>query len=945
MESGKVEYLPDIITAEEVRDSIEDVGFTATIKSIHLPHTGNASLAAAGASKMSTDIFKVEGMTCSSCVNIIESVLKGTDGISDAVVNLTTEKARVSYDPQAIGVRSIVRAIEDVGFHAAPWSEFHDNNAGSRTSSIDKLYSELLLSLCFTGPLFLLKMAMMFIPPLMEIMMMPVYGGVSLTDVTFFTLATPCQFYVGKRFYLAAYNSLKHGAANMDVLVSLATSIAYSYSVLAMCIGLFNPDFKVNTFFDTSSMLISFILFGKYLETIAKGKASDAITKLMGLRASNAILLTIGKDGAVINEEEISAELVERGDVLKVVPGSTIPADAVVVYGSSYVDESMLTGEPMPVIKSLGDTVSGGTMNSNGMLHVKATRVGADTSLSQIIRLVEEAQTSKAPIQAFADRVSGVFVPTVISLGLLTFLVWLVLCSFDLAPQDLVDEESGGFLFSLLMGINVVIIACPCALGLATPTAVMVGTGVGAQNGVLIKGGLPLETAHKVTAIIFDKTGTLTEGKPQVVRTVILDRSRSTIDLYRLIGAAEQCSEHPLASALVSHAKVMCSTHEVDLVANTGTATSFPQVEHFQNVAGRGVACDVGGTHVVIGSRQFMLDNHLNVDDATRDQIRAIECEAQTVVCVAIDGCVSALVAIADKVKGEARAAIATLESMGIVTCMVTGDNRNTANVVARSIGIDNVFAETLPGGKSEKVRELQRLGHVVAMVGDGINDSPALAAADVGIAIGAGTDIALEAADMVLVRNDLRDVVTAIDLSKKTFRRIQLNYLWAMIYNMIGIPVAAGVLVPVGFIIHPLIAGLAMAFSSVSVVSSSLMLKLYVPPEVTESSLFDQGVELQEVESLTSMSSSFFIQGQDRPPSTPSPPLYPPSPPSHRSPSSHIIDMSGTSLGDEGGGGGGGGGGTTTTTTTHYSWRGVSHRQPSHGVREGGVSSGYHHG
>eukprot|EP01116_Phalansterium_solitarium_P010814 TRINITY_DN2611_c0_g1_i5.p1 TRINITY_DN2611_c0_g1~~TRINITY_DN2611_c0_g1_i5.p1 ORF type:complete len:569 (-),score=235.48 TRINITY_DN2611_c0_g1_i5:308-2014(-) len=529
-------------------------------------------------------------------------------------------------------------------------------------------------------------------------------------------------------------------------------------------------------------------------------------------------------NGQRVDEREVPIDLIQRGDLLKVVPGAKIPTDGVVVSGSSTVDEAIITGEAMPVAKAQGDRVIGGTMNQTGLLNIKAMRVGDETGLAQIIKLVQDAQTEKAPIQGLADRISSIFVPIVVTLAVVTFVFWFALAQSAVFPQSLRDQYSESpFLIALLFSISVVVIACPCALGLATPTAIMVGTGVGATNGVLIKGGLTLERAHKISAIIFDKTGTLTVGKPAVVETVLVGQLNER-QLYALVGSAELGSEHPVGHAIVAH-----STQHLQLQLADPT--------RFDSKSGAGILCTVGAkSKVAVGNREFIVvQQRVPVPAQVEQTMHAFELRGMTAVLAAVDDQLAAVIAIADRVKPEARATVMTLRRMGIEPWMVTGDNETTAREIARQVGIRNVYAQVLPSQKSKKVAELHSQGHVVAMVGDGINDSPALAAADVGIAIGCGTDIAVEAASMVLVKNDLRDVVTAIDLSKRTFNRIRMNYMWAMVYNLCGIPLAAGVLTPFGFPpLPPMLAGLAMAFSSVSVVTSSLMLKRYKKPTIS---------------------------------------------------------------------------------------------------------------
>eukprot|EP01133_Synstelium_polycarpum_P015291 gene15291-18105_t len=793
-ETAEVKFDPSIITEDEIAEQINTVGFTA----VHIKQAEHNTL-----------MLDIGGMTCTSCVGIIESVIGQLDGVQEIRVNLALENCRIVYDPDVTGARHIIKHIEDVGFSAQLASTKPDESKNIHKEEIEKIKKTLFISVIFT---------------------IPVLNNISWADFIMFVFTTPVQFYVGKRFYINGYKSLKHGGANMDVLVALGTSCAYFYSVMVLMLDFSRPHEEIvkvemRTFFDTSASLITFILLGKLLEIIAKGRTSEAIKKLMSLQATKATLLSIDDQGNVLEENEIDIELVQRGDVLKVLPGSKIPTDGQVVSGVSSVDESIITGESMPATKTTGDKVIGGTVNQKGVLHVKATRVGGDTSLAQIIRLVERAQTERAPIQSLADRISSVFVPVVICIGLTTFLVWLGIGLNGWADKYIEAANSTIFQFALRNAISVIVIACPCALGLATPTAVMVGTGVGAQNGVLIKGGSHLETAHKISAVIFDKTGTLTTGKPVVTTAHIIPTcSFERRQFFEIVASAEAASEHPLAGAIVTYAFSVCEV----------TSTTVPQ--EFESVTGSGIRAVIQNVRVMIGSLRWINACDISLNDGADDKslvedTRKLEGEGNTVVFVVLNEVISGYIAIADQLKPEARVTIQALKKMGIFPWMVTGDNPRTAHAIAQQVGITQVFAEVLPSNKSKKVIELKEQGHVVAMVGDGINDSPALAEADVGIAIGAGTDIAIEAADIVLVKSDLRDVITAISLSKKTFNRIRFNYLWATLYNILGIPLAAGVLIPAGIYIAPMFAGLAMAFSSISVVFSSLHLKTYKKP------------------------------------------------------------------------------------------------------------------
>uniref|UniRef100_A0A8B9ZX38 P-type Cu(+) transporter n=1 Tax=Anas zonorhyncha TaxID=75864 RepID=A0A8B9ZX38_9AVES len=682
--------------------------------------------------------------------------------------------------------------------------------------------------------------------------------GLSILNLLFFVLCTFVQFLGGWYFYLQAYKSLKHKTANMDVLIVLATTIAYVYSCVILMVAIIEKAEKSPvTFFDTPPMLFVFIALGRWLEHIAKSKTSEALAKLISLQATEATVVTLGPDHSIIREEQVAVELVQRGDIVKVVPGGKFPVDGKVIEGSSMADESLITGEAMPVTKKPGSTVIAGSINAHGSVLVNATHVGNDTTLAQIVKLVEEAQMSKAPIQQLADRFSGYFVPFIIIISTVTLLVWITIgfIKFDIIqkyfPNQNKDVTKAELIlrFAFQTSITVLSIACPCSLGLATPTAVMVGTGVAAQNGILIKGGKPLEMAHKIKTVMFDKTGTITCGVPKVMRVLLLGDTAvlSLKKVLAVVGTAEASSEHPLGVAVTKYCKEELGTQSLGYCTN------------FQAVPGCGISCKVGGveaclrcghsqskTHtkenlsshvysVLIGNREWMRRNGLHIANDVNDAMTDHETKGQTAVLVAIDGALCGMIAIADTVKQEAALAVHTLKNMGIDVVLITGDNRKTAKAIATQVGIKKVFAEVLPSHKVAKVQELQNERRKVAMVGDGVNDSPALARADIGIAIGTGTDVAIEAADVVLIRNNLLDVVASIHLSKRTVRRIRINLILALIYNLLGIPIAAGVFMPVGLVLQPWMGSAAMAASSVSVVLSSLQLKCYKKPD-TES-------------------------------------------------------------------------------------------------------------
>ncbi|XP_020586795.1 probable copper-transporting ATPase HMA5 [Phalaenopsis equestris] len=669
-------------------------------------------------------------------------------------------------------------------------------------------------------------MVLMYIPGIKNALDMKVVNMLSIGELLKWILSTPVQFIIGRRFYVGSYNALRHGSPNMDVLIALGTNVAYFYSVYSVLRAATSRDFDSNDFFETSSMLISFILLGKYLEVLAKGKTSEAIAKLMDLAPETAMLMIYDEDGNIVSEREIGSRLIQHNDVIKVMPGAKIACDGFVIWGQSHVNESMITGEARPVAKRKGDNVIGGTVNENGVLHVRATHVGSESALSQIVRLVESAQMAKAPVQKYADRISKYFVPLVILLSLLTWLTWFLVGKYNGYPKSWIPSSMDSFQLALQFGISVMVIACPCALGLATPTAVMVGTGVGASQGVLIKGGQALESAHKVNCIVFDKTGTLTTGKPVVLSTRLL-KNMALRDFYEYVAAAEANSEHPLAKAIVEYAKKFSEEENY----------AWPQAQNFISVTGHGVKAIIGNKELIVGNKSLMLNSGIEIPDQASELLMEAEEVAQTGILVAMNKEIVGVISISDPLKPGAQDVISILKSMNVRSIMVTGDNWGTAKAIAEEVGIATIVAQAKPAEKAEKVKELQMSGLTVAMVGDGINDSPALVSADVGMAIGAGTDIAIEAADIVLMKSNLEDVITAIDLSRKTFSRIRMNYVWALGYNIIGIPIAAGVLFPLTrFRLPPWAAGAAMAASSVSVVMWSLLLKNYRRPKKLDS-------------------------------------------------------------------------------------------------------------
>lgn len=776
------------------------------------PAPDPALMAASAAAAVATATLGIIGMTCSSCQAVIERTLARTPGIGSATVNLAAETATVTFDPHTIGIDGIVSAVRDAGYDAVPraadaaMGTGDDAQREAQQAHITHEKRLFVFSLALSLPLLILM-----IPALMESVplavaewLAAVFGGAWDPMMVFkyigFALATPVQFIAGWQFYRGFYHALKRRTGNMDTLIAIGTSAAYFYSLAAT----FIPRLYMEpVFYETAALLITFVILGKLLEARAKGKTGDAIKKLMGLAPKTARVV---RDGVEI---DVPVETVVAGDTVVVRPGEKVPVDGIVIDGSSAVDESMLTGESIPVEKREGDTVIGATINKLGSFRFRATKVGAETALAQIVKLVEEAQGSKAPVQRFADRISSVFVPVVVGLAVLTFLVWLFVVPRFVDPSFYMDATP--FIKALLAGTAVVVIACPCALGLATPTAIMVGTGKGAENGVLIKSGEALETTYKISTIIFDKTGTLTHGTP-VVTDIELAEGHDTGRVFMLAAALERGSEHPLAEAIMARAKA--------------DGIELPSVDGFAAVPGHGVEGTVDGMRVAFGNRRLMAREGIDIA-RFEERIAALENQGKTVMLVGVNGTkLAGLIAVADTLKAHSAQAVKRLAEIGIEVYMITGDNRRTAEAIAAEAGIpaDHVLAEVLPEHKAVEVTRLQAAGRKVAMVGDGINDTPALAAADVGIAMGAGTDIAMETGGIVLITNDLRDVVTAIELSRATIRKIRQNFVWALGYNTLGIPVAA-----LG-LLKPELAGAAMALSSVSVVTSSLLLRRFRP-------------------------------------------------------------------------------------------------------------------
>ena len=735
---------------------------------------------------MAIDIL-IEGIVCASCVQKIESALLEKKGVLKAAVNLATGKARVEYLPTEIDIEEIWATIESAGYKVIKFSGEIDEDfeRKAREKEYKNLRRKFFIGLAFSVVIFIGSSPHFFpwIPSLLN------------NYVLLWALTTPVQFWIGGQFYRGAWGAFKHRNADMNTLIAVGTSAAYLYSVAATVVPSF---FKAgglmpDVYFDTSAVIITLILFGRMLEARAKGQTSEAIKKLIGLQPKTARVIREGR------EMDIPVKDVAVGDIVVVRPGEKIPVDGIVTKGKSAVDESMITGESMPVKKENGAEVIGATINKTGSFEFQATKVGKNTALAQIIRLVQEAQGSKAPIQRLADVIAGYFVPIVISIAILTFVAW-----FDFGPEPALT-------FALLNFVAVMIIACPCALGLATPTAVMVGTGKGAENGILIKGGESLETAHKVTTIVFDKTGTLTKGEPDVTDVIAL-APFSEDDVLKFAAAAERSSEHPLGEAIARKARE--------------SAFILPEAKNFRALEGLGIEAEIDDRSVLIGNEKLMEQRGI-VSSPLFEKARALSLEAKTPVYLAVDGQLAGLLAIADPLKDDSPRAVERLKRLGLDVIMLTGDNRRTAEAIARKAGIERVIPELMPADKVGEIKRLQQAGKKVAMVGDGINDAPALAQADVGIAIGSGTDVAMEAADITLIKEDLNGVANAIELSQRTIRTIKQNLFWAFIYNTIGIPVAAGVLFPFfGVLLNPILASAAMAFSSVSVVSNSLRLR-----------------------------------------------------------------------------------------------------------------------
>lgn len=739
------------------------------------------------------------GMHCSSCANIIERSLKKVPGVNQANVNFAAEKAQITFDPSKAKMTDLVSAVQKAGYKAEEVdAKDTEYDARKRQAETDSYFKKLVFSAIFSLPMVYFMFFDFFAKVPGKAFLLPYVGIISLI------LASPVQFIIGKGFYKGMWSSLRMKTFNMDSLIAIGTSTAFIYSLVNLIlyaianktvIGL-NGGKIPDLYFETAAFLITFVTLGKWLEVRTKGKTSDSIKKLMGLQAKTARVVRNG------TTQDIAIDQVTHKDIVIVRPGEKIPIDGSITKGSSAVDESMLTGESLPVEKKVGDNVAGGTINKTGSFEFEVTKIGNETVLAQIIRLVEEAQGSKAPIQAFADRISAWFVPAVIGIAVVTFLVWYFLLGSTLA-------------FAIMAFTSVIVIACPCALGLATPTAIMVGTGKGAENGILVKGGEPLEAACKVNTIVFDKTGTLTYGKPEVTDIVVLG-DKDEDELLQIAASLEKLSEHPLAEAIYNHAQ----EESVDLL----------EVKNFSAIPGHGVQGEINGIIYYFGNRKMMADiAEVAVEKVGRKQSK-LEEAGKTAMLLGTKGILLGMIAVADTVKPTTKAAIEKLQKMHIEVYMITGDNERTGRAIASQVGITNVLAEVLPEDKANEIKKLQAQGKKVAMVGDGINDAPALAQANLGIAMGNGTDVAMETGGIVIMKNDLNDVVNSIQLSRETMSKIKQNMFFALFYNVVGIPIAARVFASFGLVLKPELAGLAMALSSVSVVANSLTLRFFKP-------------------------------------------------------------------------------------------------------------------
>jgi len=749
-EKATVDYDSEKTSIEDISKKIENVGYGVLMEKIEL------------------DVF---GMTCAACSNRIEKVLNKEKGVKFATVNLTTETASIEYNPGLVDPKALIEKINNVGYDAKPKAEAAEKQT-HKEKELQHQKTKLIISAVLSAPLLVTMLVHLFNMTIPDIFMNPWFQ---------FALATPVQFIIGWQFYVGAYKNLRNGGANMDVLVALGTSAAYFYSLYEAFKTIGNPEYMPHLYFETSAVLITLILFGKYLEARAKSQTTNALSSLLNLQAKEARVIRSGE------EIMIPVDEVVVGDRLIVKPGEKIPVDGIVVKGRTSVDESMITGESIPIEKEIDASLIGSTINKNGSIEMEATKVGKDTALASIVKVVEEAQGSKAPIQRLADVISGYFVPIVVGIAILTFIVWIAFV------------QPGQIEPALVAAIAVLVIACPCALGLATPTSIMVGTGRAAESGILFKGGEHLERTHQLNAIVLDKTGTITKGKPEVT-----DFSGDD-ETLQLLASAEKGSEHPLADAIVAYA----TEKDID----------FVEVDEFNAIPGHGIEAKISGKQLLVGNRKLMNDHQIDIE-GNEEKLVEFETNGKTAMLIAVDGKYSGIVAVADTIKESAPQAIKELKEQGLEVIMLTGDNERTAQAIAKQVGIDQVIAQVLPEEKADKVKEIQAQGKKVAMVGDGVNDAPALVTADIGIAIGTGTEVAIEAADLTILGGELLLIPKAIRISHATIKNIRQNLFWAFGYNTAGIPVAA-----IG-LLAPWVAGAAMALSSVSVVSNSLRLK-----------------------------------------------------------------------------------------------------------------------
>lgn len=759
-EKATVEYDADKVKLSELEDAIENAGYGVINEKV---------------------VIKIGGMTCAMCVKAIEDGLGKLDGISSVNVNLSSEKAYITYNPKMVTIEDMKNAVEDIGYQylGIEGEEAEDLEEKVRIQDLKDKKNRMIVGFGVSIPLMLLMYFNIMLP-------IPMHYFMLIVSIIPF-------IYVSYPIFSAAYRALKNRVLNMDVMYSMGIGVAFGSSILGTFNIVLTPEFM---FYETALMLATFLTLGRYLETRAIGRTSTAIKKLVGLQPKTAIVIREGR------EIEIPIEDVEINDLIMVKPGEKIPTDGEVVEGESYVDESVITGESIPVIKNKGKKVIGGTFNQNGVLKFKTTKIGRDTVLFQIIKLVEDAQGSRPPVERIADRAVTYFIPTVLSIAMIAFAIWYFIYGSTL-------------LLALTVLISILVVACPCALGLATPTAVTVGIGRGAELGILIKDGSALETSEKITSILFDKTGTLTKGKPEV--TDIVEAEYDTENILKYTASVERNSQHPLADAIVRN-------------ANKGNIKLLKSTD-FDTFGGKGVKASIDGKEVLVGNRALLKNREIPISENDESTILQLENEGKTAILTAIDGKFGGIIAVADILKETTKSAIEEFKKMGIKVYMITGDNERTANAIAEQVGIQNILAEVLPQDKAFEVKRLQDNGEIIAFVGDGINDAPALAQSDVGIAIGSGTDVAIESGKIVLIKDDLMDAVAGIQLSKKVMSRIKQNLFWAFAYNSALIPIAAGILYSINITFKPEYAAFAMALSSVTVVSLSLLLKGYVPP------------------------------------------------------------------------------------------------------------------